>query len=132
MSAETKKEEVKNFDTAKAVAGQEQAKAEDKRELADFKVGDTIRVYVRIEESEEKFRLQPFEGLVIRRRGSGINRTFTVRKISYGEGVERVFSIGSPSVQKIEIVKKGKVKKSKLYYLRSLKGKAYKVEEEKE
>lgn len=100
-----------------------------KEGVPHFTVGDTVKVYIRIKE-EDKTRLQAFEGIVMRKRGSGISRTFTVRRISYGEGVERTFSVNSPSIDKIEIVKKGKVKRAKLYYLREKVGKKTKVEEE--
>lgn len=96
-----------------------------------FNVGDTIRVYIKIVE-EEKTRLQAFEGLVIAKKGSGTRQTFTVRRISYGEGIERVFHINSPSVDKIELVKRGKVRRAKLYYLRRKIGKQTKVEENRE
>lgn len=100
-----------------------------KEGVPQFSAGDTVKVYVRIKE-EDKTRLQAFEGIVMRKRGSGISRTFTVRRISYGEGVERTFPVNSPSIDKIEIVKKGKVKKAKLYYLRKKVGKKTKVEEQ--
>lgn len=100
-----------------------------KEGVPQFSAGDTVKVYVRIKE-EDKTRLQAFEGIVMRKRGSGLSRTFTVRRISYGEGVERTFSVNSPSIDKIEIVKKGKVKRAKLYYLREKVGKKTKVEEE--
>ena len=97
--------------------------------LPNFNVGDTIKVYVKIKE-EEKMRLQVFEGIVMRKRGSGIKSTFTVRRVSYGEGVERTFPTNSPSIEKIELVKKGKVKRAKIYYLRDKVGKQTKVEQE--
>jgi len=100
-----------------------------KQDLAKFNVGDTVKVYVKIKE-EDKTRLQAFEGIVIRERGSGLRKTFTVRRISYGEGVERTFPLNSPSIDKIEVVKKGKVKRGKIYYLRNMIGKKSKVEEE--
>jgi len=97
--------------------------------VSDFNVGDTIKVYVKIKE-EDKTRLQAFEGIVIRKRGSGLKKTFTVRRISYGEGVERTFHLNSPSIDKTEAVKKGKVNRSKIYYLRGKVGKNTKVEED--
>jgi len=100
-----------------------------KQDLAKFNVGDTVKVYVKIKE-EDKTRLQAFEGIVIRERGSGLRKTFTVRRISYGEGVERTFPLNSPSIDKIEVVRKGKVKRGKIYYLRNMIGKKSKVEEE--
>ena len=102
--------------------------AQIKKDIPDFKVGDTVSVHVKIVE-EEKSRTQIFEGIVIARQGSGLRASFTVRKISFGEGVERVFPLHSPFIEKIEVVKKGEVKRSKLYYLRKKIGKATKVEE---
>ncbi|MBM3254343.1 MAG: 50S ribosomal protein L19 [Candidatus Omnitrophica bacterium] len=102
-----------------------------KEKPAQFNVGDTVRVYVKIFE-EEKVRLQPFEGIVIRKRGSGIRSTFTVRRISYGEGVERIFPLHSPNIDKIEVIKEGKTRRAKLYFLRKKIGKDTKIEEKKE
>ena len=99
-----------------------------KKDIPQFNVGDTVDVLVRIIE-EGKTRAQSFEGVVIARKGSGISETFTVRKISYGEGVERVFPLHTPSVEKIVVVKKGDVKRAKLYYLKKKIGKETKVEE---
>ncbi len=93
-----------------------------KRKLVAFSVGDTVRVYVKIIEGE-KIRTQMFEGVVIARKGAGLNETFTVRRISYGEGVERIFPVHAPRVENIEIVKKGRVRRAKLYYLRGKVGK---------
>ena len=100
-----------------------------KKDLPKFSPGDTVRVYVKIRE-EGKVRIQAFEGTVIRKRGSGINATFTVRKVSYGEGVERIFLSHSPMIDKITVVMKGKAKRAKLYYLRSRKGKKTKIEQD--
>ncbi len=99
-----------------------------KKDITKFNVGDTIEVQVKIVE-EGKVRLQSFEGTVIARRGSGLRETFTVRKVSYGEGVERVFLLHSPSVAKITVTKKGDVRRAKLYYLEKKIGKATRVEE---
>ncbi len=99
-----------------------------KKEIAPFSIGDTINVSMRIKEGEKE-RLQSFEGVVIARRGGGIRETFTVRKISYGIGVEKIFPIHSPLIQKIKVVKYGVVRRAKLYYLRDKKGKAAKVKE---
>lgn len=96
-------------------------KGYSKKEIPKFNVGDTVKVYVKIVE-EDKTRLQTFEGVVIKKRGRGLSETFTVRRISYGEGVERIFPVNSPSVEKIEVVKSGKVKRAKLYYLRKKTG----------
>ena len=102
-----------------------------KKEITDFKVGDTVRVAVRIKEGD-KTRAQAFEGIVIARKGSGIKETFTVRHISFGEGVERSFQVHSPHIDSIKVVKKGKVKRARLYYLRKRIGKHTTVEEERE
>lgn len=103
-----------------------------KKNITDFDVGDTVRVSVKVVEGDKE-RLQPFEGVVIARRGGGTRETFIVRKISFGIGVERIFPLHSPIIDKIEVLKKGHVRRSKLYYLRSKKGKAAKVrEKEKE
>ena len=96
------------------------------KEVADFNVGDTIKVYAKIKEGNRE-RVQAFEGTVIARRGSGVSETFTVRRISYGVGVERVFPVHSPNVAKVELVRSGKVRRSKLYYLRDRVGKAARV-----
>ena len=97
-----------------------------KSELPVINIGDTVRVSVKIKEGDRE-RVQAFEGTVIARRGGGISESFTVRRISYGVGVERVFPIHSPNVEKVEIIRSGKVRRSKLYYLRSRVGKAAKV-----
>ena len=100
-----------------------------KKNMPDFKAGDTVKVFVKIKEGD-KTRLQAFEGIVIARKGSGSRETFTVRRISYGEGAERVFQLHSPSIDSVAIVKKGKVRRSRLYYLRKKIGKRTKIEEE--
>jgi large subunit ribosomal protein L19 len=97
-----------------------------KAELPYFNIGDTVKVHVRITEGE-KSRVQLFEGTVIAKKHGGIHETFTVRRLSHGVGVERVFPIHSPSVEKVEIVRQGKVRRAKLYYLRDRVGKAAKV-----
>ncbi len=99
-----------------------------KTDLTDFRVGDTVNVDVRIVEGE-KSRIQKFEGVVIARRGSGVSETFTVRKISNGVGVERVFPVNSPNVDSITVTRKGKVRRAKLYYLRERSGKAARIKE---
>jgi large subunit ribosomal protein L19 len=104
-----------------------------KKEIPQFHVGDTVRVLVKILEGPDKVRLHPFEGVVIAKQGSGLRQSFTVRKVSYGEGIERVFPLYSPSIERIEVMRSGKVKRAKLYYLRSKVGKrATKIETEKE
>lgn len=94
-----------------------------KKEIPEFHVGDTVRVMVKIPEAGDKMRAHPFEGVVISRSGSGINETFTMRKVSFGEGIERVFHLHSPSLERIEVIQSGKVRRSKLYYLRGKVGK---------
>lgn len=100
-------------------------------DIPEFRPGDTVRVFVRIVEGEKE-RLQAFEGLVIRKKGKNTNATFTVRKVSYGIGVERTFPIHSPLIEKVEIVKRGDVRRAKLYYIRKVKGKAAKIKEKRE
>ena len=97
-----------------------------KRELPEFTHGDTIKVWVKIREGEKE-RLQAYEGVVIALNGGGITKSFTVRKISYGEGVERVFPYYSPNVASIEVLKRGKVRRAKLYYLRDRRGKSARI-----
>ena len=99
-------------------------------DIPDFKPGDTIRVHARIKEGEKE-RIQVFQGVVIRKRKGMTGATFTVRKVSYGIGVERIFPLHSPSLDKIEIVSRGKVRRGRLYYLRKLKGKAARIKEKK-
>ena len=97
-------------------------------DVPDFRAGDTVRVHVRVVEGERE-RIQVFEGIVIRRRGSQLSETFTVRKISFGVGVERTFPIHTPMISKIEIASRGDVRRARLYYLRSRVGKKAKVKE---
>ncbi|MCK4518777.1 MAG: 50S ribosomal protein L19 [Candidatus Omnitrophica bacterium] len=104
-------------------------KEQVKKDMPAFKAGDTVKVYVRIKE-EEKERLQVFEGIVLGINGGGAGKTFIVRKISYSVGVERTFPVHSPNVQKIQVVKRSKMKRSKLFYLRDRVSKKFKVEEE--
>jgi large subunit ribosomal protein L19 len=99
-----------------------------KSDITPFNVGDTIKVHVRIKEGTRE-RIQIFEGIVIRKQGGSNRATFTVRKISYGIGVERTFPIHSPKIEKIDVVRRGKVRRSKLFYLRERTGKATKVKE---
>lgn len=99
-----------------------------KKEIAVFNVGDTVKVYVKVVEGDKE-RIQPFQGVVIARKGSGARETFMVRKISFGVGVEKIFPVFSPNINKIEVIKRGSVKKAKLYYVRSKKGKAAKIKE---
>lgn len=99
-----------------------------KTDLPAFRAGDTIRVHVKVVEGSRE-RIQVFEGVVIKRRGGGISETFTVRKVSYGIGVERTFPVHSPRIDKIELKRRGKVRQAKLYYLRNLRGKAARIKE---
>ena len=105
--------------------------AEDsvKKEVPKFEIGDTVRVDVNIREGERE-RVQAFEGTVIARKGSGVAETFTVRRVSYGVGVERVFPIHSPNVKDVKVIRRGRVRRAKLYYLRDRVGKASKVKEQ--
>ena len=97
-------------------------------DLPQFRAGDTVRLHVRIVEGTRE-RIQLFEGVVIKRRGGGISETFTVRKISNGVGVERTFPVHTPKIEKIDVIRRGKVRRAKLYYLRSLRGKAARIKE---
>lgn len=105
-------------------------KEQVRTDLPDFRPGDTIKVHVKIKEGDKE-RIQIFEGVVIRKRGGASRSTFTVRKISYGVGVERIFPTNSPAIDRIEIVQRGKVRRAKLYYLRQLKGKAARIREQR-
>ena len=100
-----------------------------KQEIPAFEVGDTVRIGVNIREGDKE-RVQMFEGTVIARKGSGISETFTVRRVSYGVGIERVFPIHSPNVKEVKVIRRGKVRRAKLYYLRDRVGKAAKVKEQ--
>ena len=102
--------------------------AQLKEEVPEFNVGDTVKVYAKVKEGNRE-RIQIFEGTVIAKNNSGIAETFTVRRVAYGCGVERVFPVHSPSVAKVELVRKGRVRRAKLYYLRDRVGKAAKVKE---
>jgi large subunit ribosomal protein L19 len=101
-----------------------------KETAPQFNVGDTIKVMVRIREGEKE-RVQPFEGIVTKKSRTGVKSTFTVRKVSYGIGVERTFYLHSPMIEEVKPVQRGKVRRSKLYYLRALKGKAARVKEDR-
>lgn len=107
----------------------EKVESKQKKDLkVDFKSGDTVKVHFKVVEGGNE-RIQVFEGVVIQRKGTGLTETFTVRKISFGVGVERIFPIHSPRIDKIQVVRKGKVRRSKLYYLRELAGKAARITE---
>jgi large subunit ribosomal protein L19 len=99
-------------------------------DLTPFNVGDTVRVHVKIVEGEKE-RIQPFEGVVIGKKGGGVRSSFAVRKISYGIGVERIFPMHSPRIDRIDVISRGKVRRAKLFYLRGLKGKAARIRGEK-
>ena len=99
-------------------------------DIPDFRPGDTIRVHIRIKEGDKE-RIQVFQGLVIRKRKGRTGATFTVRKVSYGIGVERIFPLHSPAIEKIEIVSRGKVRRARLYYIRKLRGKAARIKEKR-
>ena len=106
----------------------EVTKEQLRSDIPDFKAGDTVRVHVKVIEGQRE-RIQVFEGVVIQRRGGGISETFSVRKVSYGVGVERTFPLHSPRIDKIEVVRRGKVRRAKLFYLRKLQGKAARIKE---
>ena len=112
-----------------AIAELEQAQL--RADVPAFRPGDTLKVHVKVTEGNRS-RVQVFQGVVIRRQGGGVRETFTVRKISYGVGVERTFPVHSPSIERIETVTRGKVRRAKLYYLRELRGKAARIRERRE
>lgn len=99
-----------------------------KRDLGNINVGDTVKVFVKVVEGDKE-RIQPFQGAVIAKKGSGTRETFMVRKVSFGVGVERIFPVCSPSISKVEVMKRGDVRRAKLYYIRKKKGKAAKIKE---
>lgn len=107
---------------------EEAARVLGEKQIPDFSAGDTLRVHVRITEGDRE-RIQVFEGVCIARSGGGLNESYTVRKVSFGEGVERVFPLYSPNVEQIEIKRKGKVRRAKLYYLRDRRGKSARIAE---
>ncbi len=116
------------MDIIRVLEAEEAARIEAKRKLPVFSPGDTVRVQVRVTEGS-RTRVQAYEGVCIARSGSGLNESFTVRKISYGEGVERVFPVYSPMVEGVEVVRRGKVRRAKLYYLRERRGKSARIVE---
>jgi len=101
-----------------------------KKDIPEFQPGDTVKVHVKVVEGNRE-RIQVFEGVVIRRSGGGIRETFTVRRVSYGVGVERIFPLHSPRIDKIEVTRKGRVRRAKLYYLRELRGKAARIRDKR-
>src|SRR5215467_1036252 len=112
-----------------AIAELEQAQI--RSDIPAFRPGDTLKVHVRVTEGNRS-RIQVFQGVVIRRQGGGVRETFTVRKISYGVGVERTFPVHTPAIETIEVVSRGHVRRAKLYYLRELRGKAARIKERRE
>ena len=114
--------QIENEQVAKLTAG---------KEIPDFQPGDTVLVNVKVVEGERR-RVQAYEGVCIGRAGAGLNENFTVRKISYGEGVERVFPLYSPMIDSIKVVRRGKVRRAKLYYLRNLRGKSARIVEKQD
>jgi large subunit ribosomal protein L19 len=113
------------------IEAEEKARLVEQRAIPDFQPGDTLRVMVKIKEGERS-RIQAFEGVCIARAGGGINENFTVRKISFGEGVERVFPLYSPNIDAIEVVRRGVVRRAKLYYLRGRSGKSARIVEKRD
>lgn len=103
-------------------------KEQIRTDLPDFRPGDTVRVHVKVVEGTRE-RIQVYEGIVISRRGGGVSESFTVRKISYGVGVERTFPVNTPKIAQLEVTRRGKVRRAKLYYLRELRGKAARIKE---
>jgi large subunit ribosomal protein L19 len=101
-----------------------------KTNIPDFRIGDELKIYYKIIEGDKE-RIQPFEGTLIARKGSGVSKTITLRKISFGEGVERIFPVHSPRIEKIEVIRRGDVRKAKLYYLREKVGKKARIKEKK-
>jgi len=99
-----------------------------REDLPDFSVGDRVRIHIKVVEGEKE-RIQAFEGTVIAKKHGGMNETFTVRRVSYGEGIERIFPINSPNINKIEVLTRGSVKRAKLYYLRERSGKGSRIKE---
>ena len=112
----------------KELEAEQMASLPGKQDIPEFGPGDTLRINVKVKEGTRE-RIQAFEGVCIARQGAGINESFTVRKISYGEGVERVFQLFSPLVDSIDVIRRGKVRRAKLYYLRGLRGKASRIAE---
>ncbi|MDF2093956.1 MULTISPECIES: 50S ribosomal protein L19 [unclassified Knoellia] len=106
-------------------------KASLRDDIPDFRAGDTVNVHVKVVEGNRS-RVQVFKGVVIRRHGGGVGETFTVRKVSFGVGVERTFPVHTPIIDKVEVVTRGDVRRAKLYYLRELRGKAAKIKEKRE
>ena len=117
------------MDTLQTLDKEYAAELEAKRAVPQFTPGDTVRVFVKVSEGQRE-RIQAYEGVCIARKNAGINSSFTVRKISFGEGVERVFPLHGPIIDKIEVVRRGKVRRAKLYYLRERRGRAARIAED--
>ena len=117
------------MDTLQTIEKEYMAELLAKRAVPEFTPGDTVRVHVKVKEGQRE-RTQAYEGVCIARQNAGVNSSFTVRKISFGEGVERVFPLFAPIIDKVEIVRKGRVRRAKLYYLRDLRGRAARITEE--
>jgi large subunit ribosomal protein L19 len=117
------------MNTLQKIEQEYMAEMQAKRSIPDFSPGDTLRVHVKVSEGQRE-RIQAYEGVCIARRNAGVNSSFTVRKISFGEGVERVFPLFAPIVDKVEIVRKGKVRRAKLYYLRDRRGRSARITED--
>ncbi len=117
------------MDTLQKLENDYMAEMKAKRTLPDFSPGDTLRVHVKVLEGQRE-RTQAYEGVCIARKNAGVNSSFTVRKISFGEGVERVFPVFGPIIDKVEVVRKGRVRRAKLYYLRDRRGRAARITEE--
>jgi large subunit ribosomal protein L19 len=126
MIAPTSHEEATAMNTLDALDAQSK-----RTDVPDFRAGDTVKVHVRVVEGNRS-RVQVFQGVVIRRQGDGLRETFTVRKVSFGVGVERTYPVNSPALDRIEVVTRGAVRRAKLYYLRELRGKAAKIKEKRE
>jgi large subunit ribosomal protein L19 len=126
MIAPTSHEETTAMNTLDALDAQSQ-----RTDIPDFRAGDTVKVHARVVEGNRS-RVQVFQGVVIRRQGGGLRETFTVRKVSFGVGVERTYPVNSPAIDRIEVVTRGAVRRAKLYYLRELRGKAAKIKERRE
>ena len=109
---------------------QQNTKEQIRTDLPEFRVGDTVKVHYKIKEGNKE-RIQVFQGIVIQKKGSGISRTFTIRKVSNGVGVERIFPSNSPLIDKLEVVRYGQVRRAKLFYLRTAKGKASRIKEKR-
>ena len=116
------------MNTIEEIEKEQQNALEETRAIPEFAPGDTVQVNVKVKEGQRE-RVQAYEGVCIARNGGGLNQSFTVRKISYGEGVERVFPLYSPMIDSIKVVRRGKVRRAKLYYLRGLRGKAARIAE---